>query len=96
MVNNSISVRFPRFQLGFNLENRTTSISPFEDTETTIMPPPPPSFFLGYTLPPGHPCSVFSLPPPPADKKRTGPRRKSFLFFSPQQVVDLLFSASIT
>ncbi|KAK9001231.1 hypothetical protein V6N11_083019 [Hibiscus sabdariffa] len=37
-------------------------------------PPPPPSYFLGYTLPPGHPCNTFSLPPPPADKKRTGPR----------------------
>jgi hypothetical protein len=43
-------------------------------------PPPPPAFFLGYTLPPGHPCNIFTLPPPPADKKRTGPRRK-FLHF---------------
>lgn len=25
-------------------------------------------------LPPGHPCQGFTLPPPPADKKRTGPR----------------------
>ncbi|KAH7315082.1 hypothetical protein KP509_21G033000 [Ceratopteris richardii] len=25
-------------------------------------------------LPPGHPCHGFTLPPPPADKKRTGPR----------------------
>lgn len=39
-------------------------------------PPLPPTFFLGYTLPPGHPCNSFTLPPPPADKKRTGPRRK--------------------
>ena len=38
--------------------------------------PPPPAYFLGYTLPPGHPCNSFTLPPPPADKKRTGPRRK--------------------
>ncbi|ESW20152.1 hypothetical protein PHAVU_006G185100 [Phaseolus vulgaris] len=37
-------------------------------------PPPPPSYFLGYSLPPGHPCNSFTLPPPPADKKRTGPR----------------------
>lgn len=29
-------------------------------------------------LPPmPHPCESFLLPPPPADKKRTGPRRKS-------------------
>lgn len=45
-------------------------------TENRIFPPPPPSYFLGYTLPPGHPCNSFTLPPPPADKKRTGPRRK--------------------
>lgn len=36
----------------------------------------PPSYFLGYNLPLGHPCNSFTLPPPPADKKRTGPRRK--------------------
>lgn len=41
-----------------------------------VLPPPPPSYFLGYTLPPGHPCNSFTLPPPPADKKRTGPRRE--------------------
>ncbi|PKI79493.1 hypothetical protein CRG98_000124 [Punica granatum] len=49
-----------------------------------LPPPPPPSVFLGYTLPSGHPCNNFTLPPPPADKKRTGPRReyleKSFPF----------------
>lgn len=39
-------------------------------------PPPPPAYFTGYTLPPGNPCETFTLPPPPADKKRTGPRRK--------------------
>ncbi|KAF9683576.1 hypothetical protein SADUNF_Sadunf04G0028100 [Salix dunnii] len=38
------------------------------------LPPPPPAYFLGYNLPPGHPCTSFTLPPPPADKKRTGPR----------------------
>lgn len=46
-------------------------------------PPPlyqaPPAFFTGYSLPPGNPCETFALPPPPADKKRTGPRRKFYL-----------------
>ncbi|KAL6562125.1 hypothetical protein OROGR_003132 [Orobanche gracilis] len=37
-------------------------------------PPPPPVFFTGYKLPPGNPCESFTLPPPPADKKRIGPR----------------------
>jgi len=43
---------------------------------TTKLSSPPPGYFLGYYLPPGHPCNSFTLPPPPADKKRTGPRRK--------------------
>lgn len=43
---------------------------------STIQSPPPPVYFKGYTLPPGNPCEGFTLPPPPADKKRTGPRRK--------------------
>lgn len=44
--------------------------------------PPPPTFFLGYSLPPGHPCNSFTLPPPPADRKRTGPRRE----YTPQSI----------
>ena len=36
----------------------------------------PPIYFTGYTLLPKNPCENFTLPPPPADKKRTGPRRK--------------------
>lgn len=43
-----------------------------------IVFPPPIMHFLGYTLPQGHPCNSFTLPPPPADRKRTGPRRKIF------------------
>ncbi|KAK6915989.1 Protein of unknown function DUF616, partial [Dillenia turbinata] len=34
------------------------------------------NIFLGYTLPPDHPCEKFTLLSPPADKKRTGPSRK--------------------
>lgn len=49
-------------------------------TFSLALPPPPHAVFLGYTLPPGHPCNLFTLPPPPADKKRTGPRRKFLLF----------------
>ncbi|KAH1054961.1 hypothetical protein J1N35_033026 [Gossypium stocksii] len=54
--------------------NRVSFPIDVERTEVRVMPPPPPSYFLGYTLPPEHPCNSFSLPPPPADKKRTGPR----------------------
>ncbi|KAI8000852.1 hypothetical protein LOK49_LG09G01915 [Camellia lanceoleosa] len=47
------------------------------DSLSQPLPPhpyPPPTFFTGYNLPPGNPCESFTLPPPPADKKRTGPR----------------------
>lgn len=43
-------------------------------TEKIALLPSPPNYFLGYHLPIGHPCNSFTLPPPPADKKRTGPR----------------------
>ncbi|KAI7744545.1 hypothetical protein M8C21_022016 [Ambrosia artemisiifolia] len=47
-----------------------------DKTITAVSPPPPPSrvYFTGYTLPHDHPCENFPMPPPPADKKRTGPR----------------------
>ncbi|KAJ4975219.1 hypothetical protein NE237_000325 [Protea cynaroides] len=34
---------------------------------------PPPVFGLN-DIPPAHPCEKFTLPPPPVDRKRTGPR----------------------
>lgn len=37
--------------------------------------PLPPVVRAG-ALPSGHPCKSFALPPPLADRKRTGPRRK--------------------
>ncbi|GER36462.1 hypothetical protein STAS_12798 [Striga asiatica] len=43
-------------------------------TLSPLTPPPSPTYFTGYKLPPGNPCEHFTLPPPPADKKRTGPR----------------------
>ncbi|XVE51344.1 hypothetical protein DITRI_Ditri02bG0032600 [Diplodiscus trichospermus] len=61
-----------------------------EGTEVRVMPPPPPSYFLGYTLPPGHPCSTFSLPPPPADKKRTGPRPCPVCYLPVEEAIALM------
>lgn len=54
-------------------EGNSTSYANHESANThnktqlsiPILPPTP------------HPCESFTLPPPPADKKRTGPRRKS-------------------
>ncbi|KAK4271562.1 hypothetical protein QN277_020239 [Acacia crassicarpa] len=54
--------------------NESLSITISGITTSVASSPPPPSYFLGYALPPAHPCNSFTLPPPPADKKRTGPR----------------------
>ncbi|KAG4971475.1 hypothetical protein AAZX31_13G221900 [Glycine max] len=65
-VNGNMSIGVsPSLIAGANIKGFTT---------ISVLPPPPPSYFLGYTLPSGHPCNTFTLPPPPADKKRTGPR----------------------
>lgn len=82
-VNGSLPINNSGFPLIYEvqsvkIDNWTSLVASdsVEGTEVRKMPPPPPSYFLGYTLPPGHPCNTFTLPPPPADKKRTGPRRK--------------------
>ncbi|XVF40486.1 hypothetical protein PTKIN_Ptkin01aG0117500 [Pterospermum kingtungense] len=61
-----------------------------EGNEVRVMPPPPPSYFLGYTLPAGHPCNSFTLPPPPADKKRTGPRPCPVCYLPVEEAVALM------
>ncbi|KAJ8556205.1 hypothetical protein K7X08_022963 [Anisodus acutangulus] len=53
-------------------------------------PPPPPVYFKGYTLPPGNPCEGFTLPPPPADKKRTGPRPCPVCYLPVEQTIALM------
>ncbi|KAH0704777.1 hypothetical protein KY285_019055 [Solanum tuberosum] len=54
------------------------------------LPPSPPVYFKGYTLPPGNPCEGFTLPPPPADKKRTGPRPCPVCYLPVEQAIALL------
>lgn len=53
-------------------------------------PPSPPAFFTGYSLPPGNPCETFALPPPPADKKRTGPRSCPVCYLPLEEAVALM------
>ncbi|CAI9087442.1 OLC1v1021513C1 [Oldenlandia corymbosa var. corymbosa] len=53
-------------------------------------PPPPLTYFTGYTLPPGNPCEGFTLPPPPADPKRTGPRPCPVCYLPMEQVLALM------
>ncbi|KAI4374118.1 hypothetical protein MLD38_012153 [Melastoma candidum] len=72
---NNLTINHPVSSPFNGLGNNYTSTSiGISDGNMASVPPPPPQFFLGYTLPPGHPCNSFTLPPPPADKKRTGPR----------------------
>ncbi|XP_071721099.1 probable hexosyltransferase MUCI70 [Rutidosis leptorrhynchoides] len=52
--------------------------------------PPPPIYFLGYALPPGNPCETFTLPPPPADKKRTGPRPCPVCYLPVEEAIALM------
>lgn len=80
-VNNSVALSYPESSLTNGEQSISSSLNTFGIPSNFALPPPPPSFFLGYTLPPGHPCSTFTLPPPPADKKRTGPRRKFYFAF---------------
>ncbi|CAK7350583.1 unnamed protein product [Dovyalis caffra] len=78
--------------------NATVSLSRIENKTSLFqgmishisLPPPPPAFFLGYTLPPGHPCNSFTLPPPPADKKRTGPRPCPVCYLPVEEAIALM------
>ncbi|KAL4312243.1 hypothetical protein GQ457_01G042180 [Hibiscus cannabinus] len=96
-VNDSLHLNVSGFPLinevqRVKIENWTTLLASggFEGTDVRVLPPPPPSYFLGYTLPPGHPCNTFSLPPPPADKKRTGPRPCPVCYLSVEEAVALM------
>ncbi|KAA8515250.1 hypothetical protein F0562_018520 [Nyssa sinensis] len=57
------------------------------------LPPPPPAYFTGYILPPGNPCESFTLPPPPADKKRTGPRPCPVCYLPVEEAIALMPNA---
>ncbi|KAG5234969.1 F3H9.11 protein [Salix suchowensis] len=71
------------------IENKTSF---FEGifSNISLPTPPPPAYFLGYTLPPGHPCNSFTLPPPPADTKRTGPRPCPVCYLPVEEAIALM------
>ncbi|TYG65168.1 hypothetical protein ES288_D06G164400v1 [Gossypium darwinii] len=96
-VNGSLPINNSGFPLIYEvqsvkIDNWTSLVASdsVEGTEVRVMPPPPPSYFLGYTLPPGHPCHTFSLPPPPADKKRTGPRPCPVCYLPVEEAIALM------
>ncbi|XP_028782006.1 uncharacterized protein LOC114738151 [Neltuma alba] len=73
-----------------SVQNKNVNESIVNITSYMALPPPPPSQFLGYTLPPGHPCNSFTLPPPPADKKRTGPRPCPVCYLPVEEAIALM------
>ncbi|KAL9259605.1 putative hexosyltransferase MUCI70 [Drosera capensis] len=50
--------------------------------------------FKGYALPPGNPCENFAFPPPPADRKRIGPRPCPVCYLPVEQAIALMPNAS--
>ncbi|XP_023520177.1 uncharacterized protein LOC111783478 [Cucurbita pepo subsp. pepo] len=108
-MNNSLVMSFRQSPSQDIMDDRSSSLTKRRETSSLAsppppppppsLPPPPPSFpppaiFMGYTLPPGHPCNNFALPPPPADKKRTGPRPCPVCYPSVEESVALMPNAS--
>lgn len=87
-MNDSVALSYPESSLTNEEHSFTSSLDIRGITSNLVLPPPPPSFFLGYSLPREHPCNSFTLPPPPADKKRTGPRRK--FYFASLVILDFV------
>ncbi|XP_076951501.1 putative hexosyltransferase MUCI70 [Bidens hawaiensis] len=80
-------------KITLNNDKQITTVSP---PPTTLPPslPPPPIYFTGYTLPHGHPCENFPMPPPPAEKKRTGPRPCPVCYLPVVEAISMMPNAS--
>ncbi|XP_038895516.1 uncharacterized protein LOC120083734 [Benincasa hispida] len=94
-INNSIVMSYRESSAEDIMDNSSSSLAKgIKISSLASPPPPPPALFLGYTLPPGHPCNNFALPPPPADKKRTGPRPCPVCYLPVEEAVALMPNAS--
>ncbi|MED6194294.1 putative hexosyltransferase muci70 [Stylosanthes scabra] len=82
-VNESMSINDSSSQI-------STAANSLGLTTNLVLPPPPPSYFLGYSLPQGHPCNSFTLPPPPSDPKRTGPRPCPVCYLPVEEAIELM------
>lgn len=91
-VNDSLALGFlgsPPLYIEPESKDNNLSVTKFVINESIVQPPPP-AVFLGYKLPPGHPCETFTLPPPPADKKRTGPRPCPVCYLPVEEAITLM------
>ncbi|GFS46357.1 strawberry notch protein [Actinidia rufa] len=99
--NSSIPLNFPESSPTYGEQNNNNSDNAIDSATLKNVgsngsmlqpppPPPPPAFFTGYTLPPGNPCESFTLPPPPADKKRIGPRPCPVCYLPVEEAIALM------
>ncbi|CAH1440133.1 unnamed protein product [Lactuca virosa] len=75
---------------GHSSPNDEIKITIYNDKKITSQSPPPPIYNTGYTLLPGNPCETFTLPPPPADKKRIGPRPCPVCYLPVEEAINLM------
>ncbi|KAL8140503.1 hypothetical protein V2J09_006524 [Rumex salicifolius] len=80
-------VRSPSIRFSNNSDIEFKTSLAHEEEKTT------PVYFTGYALPPGNPCESFTLPPPPADKKRTGPRPCPVCYLPVEEAISLMPNA---
>ncbi|KAF3610467.1 hypothetical protein DY000_02047211 [Brassica cretica] len=76
--------------LHFNGTSHSILLPTNEDQNVNILGTNVILHFLGYTLPQGHPCHTFTLPPPPADRKRSGPRPCPVCYLPVQEAIALM------
>ncbi|KAH7857387.1 hypothetical protein Vadar_012139 [Vaccinium darrowii] len=91
-LNRTVGLSFPGSSPTYTEQNNDNGIifstqNYVERNQSRLQPP---AFFTGYTLPPGNPCETFRLPPPPADKKRTGPRPCPVCYLPVEEAIALM------
>ncbi|KMT04237.1 hypothetical protein BVRB_8g183130 [Beta vulgaris subsp. vulgaris] len=89
-LNNNTSSRIDNLSIKYNQPNNSSNPASIESSTPNALQVTPRKYFPGYILPPGNPCERFSLPPPPADKKRTGPRPCPVCYLDQEQAISLM------
>ncbi|XP_074272214.1 putative hexosyltransferase MUCI70 [Silene latifolia] len=79
----------PSIRLSTNKTFNSNGSLPTNTVQETVQTTPL-KYFTGYTLPPGNPCESFALPPPPADRKRIGPRPCPVCYLDQEQAMSLM------
>ncbi|KAM0048835.1 hypothetical protein Hdeb2414_s0008g00278981 [Helianthus debilis subsp. tardiflorus] len=92
VVNSSLAHH--EMMITLNSDETIITLSPPPSPPPPLPSPPPPRvYFTGYTLPHDHPCENFPMPPPPADKKRTGPRPCPVCYLPVEEAIAMMPNA---